>query len=442
MTNSSKKIIFPLTINRWISGGLEKIFSKKYNRRMKHNRKDIPYCMPYIGEQEINEVVKVLRGKWITTGAEVKQFEERVKKYLGVKSAVAVSSGTAALEISLAVQGIGPGDEVLTTAYTFASTALAIIHRGGTPVFADVEPDTFNLDPKKVNELIDRDYKVTPGGLQSKKSQKYLRGIITVHFGGQPSEIEQIRDIAATYRLFVIEDAAHAIGAIFKGKKIGMSPNLVCFSFYSNKNLTTGEGGMIVTDNEELEPVLRRYSLHGISKNAAERYRKGLPFYDIVCPGFKANLSDIQAALGVIQIRKLDRINRLRNRVADWYDECFQGAAGVTTPVIREYNYSSRHLYPILLSPQQKAFRDEVIIRLRKRGIYPSVHFIPVHFHSFFKAFLKDSVPSLPVTEDLFQREISLPIFPELKKSDVNYVADTLQSILKTFTDTPASRRR
>jgi dTDP-4-amino-4,6-dideoxygalactose transaminase len=396
---------------------------------MKRNRKEIPYCVPYIDEREVNEVVKVLRGKWITTGAEVKKFEEKVKKYLGVKSAVAVSSGTAALEISQAVHDVGHNDEVLTTAYTFASTAISIIHRGGTPVFADIEPDTFNISPTKIEEKIQKDYRSTEKGLESKKSGKILRGIITVHFGGQPAEMEKINEIAKKYNLFVIEDAAHAIGALHKGTMIGKGANLVCFSFYSNKNLTTGEGGMIVTDREAIEQKLRMYSLHGISENAAARYKKGLPFYDIAYPGFKANLTDIQAALGVVQTGKLGRINRLRNQVADWYDRFLGDVEEITVPAIKEYNYSARHLYPILLNQKLKPYRDEIIIQLRKKGVYPSVHFIPVHFHSFFKGYLKDPI-HLPVTEDLFYREISLPIFPELKKSEARYVADVLKNAL------------
>lgn len=396
---------------------------------MKRNRKEIPYCVPYIDEREINEVVKVLRGKWITTGAEVKKFEDKVKKFLGVKSAVAVSSGTAALEISLAVHDVGPGDEVLTTAYTFASSALSIIHRGGTPVFADVEPDTFNISPAKIEEKIQKDYQSTEKGLESIKSGKILRGIIIVHFGGQAAEMEKINEIANNYHLFVIEDAAHAIGALHKGTMIGKGSNLVCFSFYSNKNLTTGEGGMIVTDREEIEQKLRMYSLHGISENAVERYKKGLPFYDIAYPGFKANLTDIQAALGVVQIRKLRRINRLRNQVADWYGRFLGDVEEITIPAIKDYNYSARHLYPILLNQKLKPYRDEIIIRLKKQGIYPSVHFIPVHFHSFFKGYLKDPI-LLPVTEDLFSREISLPIFPDMKRADVKYVSDVLKDTL------------
>ncbi len=395
-------------------------------------KRKIPYSVPYIDDREIGEVVKVLKGKWITTGSEVKKFEEQIKKYLGVGTAVAVSSGTAALEISLAVQGVGEGDEVLTTAYTFASTVLAIIHRGAVPVFADIEADTFNIDPVKIEEKIGQEYELTAAGLQSKKTKRFLRGIIPVHFGGQPAEMGTIREIAREYRLFIIEDAAHAIGAVHKGEKIGKSPHPVCFSFYSNKNITTGEGGMIVIDCDSREwgKKLRMYSLHGLSKDAVERYKTGLPLYDIVYPGFKANMTDIQAALGVVQVKKLPVIDRLRNRAAAWYDEFLAGVDEITTPAIKEYNHSARHLYPVLLNPKLKRCRDEVILELRKKGICPSVHFIPVYFHSFFKAFFKEEI-KLPVTEDLFSREISLPIYPELRRSDVKYVADTLKMIVE-----------
>lgn len=388
--------------------------------------------MPFIDDREIEEVVKVLKGKWITTGSEVAKFETQVKKYLGVKTAVAISSGTAALEISLAVHGIGEGHEVLTTAYTFASTVLAIIHRGAAPVLVDVEEQTFNIDPMEIERAIEQDYETIGGGLKSKKTGKYLKGIIPVHFGGQPAEMAAINDIARKYGLCVIEDAAHAVGAVHRGEKIGKSNNLVCFSFYSNKNMTTGEGGMIVTDGDELEEKIRMYSLHGMSKNAIERYKKGLPFYDIIYPGYKANLTDIQAALGVVQIKKLPQIDRLRNGVAQWYDEYLKDMEEITVPKIRDYNHSARHLYPVLLNGKLKPSRDEIILRLREQGVYPSVHFIPVHFHSFFKDYFKGSV-KLPVTEDLFSREISLPIFPGLKKNDVKYVAEVLKKTITGF---------
>jgi dTDP-4-amino-4,6-dideoxygalactose transaminase len=391
--------------------------------------KEIPYSVPYIDEQEIDEVVKVLRGKWITTGSEVREFEKRVKDYLGIKTAVAVSSGTAGLDVSLSAYGVGEGDDVITTSYTFAAPVLSIYHRRANPVFVDVEPDTFNIDPLKIETKIREDYESSDEGLRSKKTGNRLRGILPVHFGGQAAEMAAIREIAHNHNLFIVEDAAHAIGAVYKGEKIGKSPNLVCFSFYSNKNITTGEGGMIVTDNIELEDKIRMLSLHGMSKTAVERYKVGMPFYDVVYPGFKANLTDIQAALGVVQVKKLPEISHLRNHVAELYDRTLADIDEIGTPVIREHNYSARHLYPILLNERLRPFRDEMITKLREKGIYPSVHFIPVHFHSFFKVYIKEEV-ELPVTEDLFYREISLPIYPELTEEDVAYTADTLKMII------------
>jgi dTDP-4-amino-4,6-dideoxygalactose transaminase len=398
---------------------------------MNMKKKEVPFSEPYIDEQEVDEVVKVLRSKWITTGAEVKRFEEAVKQYIGSTTAVAVSSCTAALDISLSVHGVGPGDQVLTTAYTFASTTLSIVHRGADPVFVDVEPDTFNIDPAKIADFIESGYQRTALGLKCKQSGKILRGILVVHFAGQPVELKKIAAIAKEYDLFVVEDAAHAIGAVQDGVKIGKSENFVCFSFYSNKNVTTGEGGMIVTDKGEYEKKLRMLSLHGISKSNRERYQTGLPFYDVELQGFKANLTDIQAALGVIQIGKLNEITNLRNRICQWYNESLMDVKEVVTPVIRNYNDSACHLYPLLLAPKLKPRRDDIIIKLREKGIYPSVHFIPVHFHSFFKKWLEvGECVRLPVCEDLFYREISLPLFPGMKEEDAMYVTDVLRGIV------------
>ncbi len=396
---------------------------------MKTRKKEIPFSIPFIDDREIEEVTRVLKGKWITSGPEVKKFEAAVRDYLGVNTAVAVSSGTAALNISLAVRGVGVNDDILTTAYTFASTALSVIHQGAEPIFADVEPETFNLDPASVEAFIHKEYRSTEKGLASKKTGNILRGMIPVHYGGQPAEMDALEAIAEKHGLFIVEDAAHALGARYKERKIGKSSNLACFSFYSNKNLTTGEGGMMVTDDESLEQPLRMYSLHGISKSTEERYRTGLPFYDIVYPGFKANLTDIQAALGVVQVEKLPDIDRLRNRAAQWYDEALKDIEEIIRPEIRPYNHSARHLYPILLEPGLKSRRDDIIIGLREQGIFPSVHFIPVHFHSFFKSYFKETI-SLPVTEDLFYREISLPLFPSLTEEDVHYVAEVLKKII------------
>lgn len=399
------------------------------NNRQHGQKREIPFSIPFIDQQEIDEVTAVLKGKWITTGAKTAEFEALMRDSLRTPVAIAVSSGTAAMQVSLAALGIGPGDDILTSAYTFASTALAIIHLGAAPIFADVDPDTFNLDPEKTETLIAANYRPSPKGLKSRTTGHILKGILPVHFGGQPAEMDAINAIAQKYGLFVVEDAAHAVGARYKNVPVGQSPNLVCFSFYSNKNLTTGEGGMIATTNSALEKKLRMYALHGISKTALERYKTGLPFYDVAYPGFKANLTDIQAALGVVQAKKLPEIIRLRTQAAQWYNERLKNLHKISIPLIQPYNHSAFHLYPILVDDSLKTHRDAIIIRLREEGVFPSVHFIPVHFHSFFKSCLPHT-PLLPVTENLFYREISLPVYPEISKEDIDYVASALEKIL------------
>lgn len=393
---------------------------------------EIPFSRPFINDDEIHEVNAVLRGKWITSGEKVKQFEESVKAYLGVDMAIAVSSGTAALDISLAVNNVGKEDEVITTPYTFASTVLSIIHRGAHPVLVDVDKETFNLDPSKVLDYIKKNYTKTQNGLWSKIREKYLRGIVIVHYGGQSGDLDAFNRIAKENNLFIIEDAAHSIGAEYKKKKIGNSDNPVCFSFYSNKNITTGEGGMIVKKSNKNEDIYRKFSLHGISKNNIERYKTGLPTYDIELPGFKNNLTDIQAAIGVVQMKKIEYITKQRNLISEWYDDLLKDISEIQIPIIKENNYSARHLYPILLKPEFKGKRDQVILKLREHNIFPSVHFIPIHYFTYFKNyFLKDEINDLKITEDLSEREISLPIFPELTKKMVEKVANTLKKALK-----------
>ena len=390
---------------------------------------EIPFSKPYINDDETNEVIKVLEGKWITSGNKVKEFEEKVKEYLNVEMAVAVSSGTAALDISLAVNNVSTNDEIITTPYTFASTVLSIIHRGAHPVLVDIDRETFNLSPIEVLKYIKKSYIKTKEGLLSNKRKKYLKGIIIVHFGGQSAELDELNKIASENGLFIIEDAAHAIGAKYRDTKIGNCNNAVCFSFYSNKNITTGEGGMVVKKSNTNEALYRKYSLHGISNNNIERYKTGLPFYDIELPGFKNNLTDMQAALGVVQMKKINFITKQRNLIAEMYNELLKDVTEIEIPEIKKYNYSARHLYPILLKPVVKQLRDKLILKLRENNIFPSVHFIPVHFFSYFKKYYsKDETDDLKIAEDLFYREISLPIFPEITKEEVKRVTKTIKS--------------
>ncbi len=390
---------------------------------------EIPFSEPYIDEDETEAVVSVLRSKWITTGSEVRQFEAEMKAYLGgVRAAVAVCSGTAAIDVILAACGIGAGDEVITTAYSFVSPVLSMLHRGIIPVFADIEERTFNLSASLVEELIVSRYRMDGGRMRNRQNGRTLKAVLPVHFGGQPADIDEFRRLGKAYHLHIIEDAAHAIGSLYKGRPIGASGNPVCFSFYSNKNLTTGEGGMLVWDRAGVERILRTYSLHGISKSNLERYQTGLPYYDVLFPGYKANMSDISAALGRVQLRKLDGMTARREETAQALSRELEHIPQLQIPFIHTHNQPSRHLYPLLLSTDQASRRDDLIRFLRDRSIFPSVHFIPVHHHTFFRRSGLD-MPCLPLTDDHFRREISLPLFPGMGEAEVTRIS----SAVKTF---------
>ncbi len=400
----------------------------KYNGH-EMTQPEIPFCVPYIDEREVTAVARVLRGKWLTTGPEVGRFEQEFRAHLGASWAAAVSSCTAAIEVALAALNIGPGDEVITTAYTFAATVTAVIHRGAYPLLVDVEEDTFNIDPRLVAAAIAGRYRRRRGGLYSPAGRR-LRAILPVHFAGQPADMTAINRIAAEHGLSVIEDAAHAVGAAQQGIPVGRSRNLVCFSFYSNKTMTTGEGGMVTGCDPELERPVRLFALHGITADNIHRYRHGQPHYDIAVDGYKANMSDILAALGRVQLAKLTRILGLRRRIAAWYDRELSGIGEIRLPHPRPGNDPAWHLYPILLHPRLRTRRDDVIAGLRRRGVVSSMHFIPVHQHSFFRRYYGSAGPRLPVCEELAEREISLPIYPGMRRGEVIRVAAALRETL------------
>jgi len=393
-----------------------------------NNEREIPFSEPFINEDETDAVVRVLKSKWITTGDEVRQFEVEMKAYLGgIKAAVAVCSGTAAIDVILGACGIGAGDEVITTAYSFVSPVLSMLHRGIIPVFADVEDKTFNLSVHEVEGVIESRYQMKNGLMRNRLTGRTLKAILPVHFAGQPADIDGFKRLGRTYHVHIIEDAAHAVGSRYKGQPVGASGNPVCFSFYSNKNLTTGEGGMLVWDRRGVEKQLRTWSLHGISKSNLERYQSGLPYYDVIFPGYKANMGDISAALGRVQLRKLDDITARREETAQVFNRELENIPQVQIPFIHSHNQPSRHLYPLLLATEQAHRRDDLIRFLRARDIFPSVHFIPVHHHTFFKRSGLER-PYLPVTDDLFRREISLPLFPGMGGEEIARVTDAVKA--------------
>lgn len=303
---------------------------------MSPRRQDLlPYNLPLIEEEEIQAVVDCLKSNWVTKGPKTVEFEKRFAEYVGAKHAIAVNSCTAGLHIALVGAGIGEGDEVLTTPMTFTSTANVIIHCGATPVFVDIDPKTMNIDHTKIEEKI----------------TSKTKAIIPVHIAGLPCEMDEIMDIAKRHNLFVLEDAAHAVYTQYKGRMIGSIGNATAFSFYATKNLMTGEGGMVTTNDEELAAKLRTYSLHGMSRNAWNRYTaKGSWFYEVEFPGYKYNMTDIQAALGLAQLSKLGFMQTIRELTVEHYNEAFSKLPELEIPTNLDHARHAWHLYVIKLN--------------------------------------------------------------------------------------------
>lgn len=372
----------------------------------------IPYCLPEIGEEEIAEVVDTLRSGWLTMGPKTIAFEEQIAAYTGAKYAVAVNSCTAALHLSLLSYGIGPGDEVITSPYTFASTGNVIVHSGARPVFADIQRDTFNIDPEKINEAI----------------TAKTKAIVPVHFAGQPCDMKEIQEIADDHNLVVIEDAAHAIGAEYRGKKIGSLSDATCFSFYATKNMTTGEGGAVTTDDPKIAEKMRILRLHGISKDAWKRYSaQGSWYYEIEECGWKYNMTDIQAALGIHQLRKLDGFVETRRKYAEMYSAGLRDLRSLVTPVEKEGRRHVYHLYPVLLDGID---RSNFIREMAEMGIGCSVHFIPLHLHPFYRAMYEYSIGDYSNTEWAYEHEVSLPLYPGMSGDDIGGVLKIIESII------------
>lgn len=379
----------------------------------------LPYGTQSIDEKEINEVIDSLKSNWITTGPKMRLFEENFKKYIGSKFAVAVNSGTAALHISTSSINIKPGDEVITTPLTFVASANCIVYRGGTPIFADIKKNTYNIDPQEIKK------KITPK----------TKAIIPVHFSGQPCDMDEINEIAEENNLFVIEDAAHAIDAEYKGKKIGNISDLTVFSFHPVKNITTAEGGMVTTNNDELYEKLLMFRTHGISKDAEKRFGKsGGYYYDMQYLGFRYNLSELHASLGIHQLKKLESFQKRRREIVKIYNNEFQNYDEITIPYKKENVKHSWHLYIIQLNLENlKVKRDHIFKALREENIGVNVHYIPVHYHSFYqnKFGLKEGI--LPNVEWLFPRLLTIPIFPKMSDDDVNDVINALGKVLKYY---------
>jgi len=379
----------------------------------------LPYCLPLIGEEEQKEVAATLRSDWITTGPKTHAFENKFRKYIGSKYAIAVNSCTAGLHLSLVANNIGEGDEVITTPFTFAATANVIIHQKASPIFVDIKLDTYNIDPQKIEEKI------------SKKT----KAIIPVHYAGHPCEMNSILKLAKKYNLVVIEDAAHALGAIYRDKKIGTISGLTCFSFYATKNITTAEGGMITTDNNELADKIRMLSLHGISKDAWKRYSsKGHWYYEILYPGYKYNMTDIQASLGIHQLKKLSKFQKIRTELARLYTEAFKIMPEIVEPKTKSGIIHAWHLYPIQINLDLLTIsRDRFIDALRTENIGTSVHFIPIHLHPYYSKCFGLKRGDFPNAEYVYERIISLPLYPKMTLDDAKDVISAVKKVVEKF---------
>lgn len=401
---------------------------------MKSKRKGdimyIPYGRQSIDDADIEAVVKVLKSDYLTTGPAVAAFEKKVADYVGAKYAVAVSNGTAALHVACLAAGIGEGDEVITTPITFAASANCVLYCGGTPVFADIDPDTYNISPEELE----------------KKITSRTKAIIPVHYTGQPCDMDAILEIAHKHDLLVVEDGAHALGAVYKGKKIGSIADMTCFSFHPVKPVTTGEGGMIVTDNEELYRRLVLYRSHGITrdKDMMQQYEEQLQqssdpalqeaadmlrgdvidpggwYYQQLELGYNYRITDISCALGASQMDKLDRFLERRRQIAKKYDEAFADIPQIKTPWQQEGCQSGWHLYMIQTMERS---RREVFDGLRQAGIGVNVHYIPVYRHPYYQRNGYAGVHCLNA-EAFYERAISLPIFPGLTGQQQDYVIE------------------
>jgi len=382
-------------------------------------KKFLPFHQPFIGEEEIAEVIAALKSGWITTGPRTRAFEKKFGEYIGCPHAVGVNSCTAALHLALEATGVGEGDEVITTPITFASTANVIVHQKAIPTFVDVEPETLNINPDLIEEKINH----------------RTKAIIPVHLAGHPCDMDKISDLARKYGLIVIEDAAHALEAEYRGKKIGDLSPVTAFSFYATKNITTGEGGMLtVQDNNTAEKV-RILSLHGISRDAWKRYSdEGYRHWEILYAGYKYNMFDLQAALGLHQMDRIEQFWETRKKYVTRYNKAFQEIPEIKPLHIKPGVKHAYHLYPILLKLEMlKADRDQVMNAIQAENIGVGIHFRAIHLHPFYRKKYGFVPGTLPVAEKVSQRILSLPLYPRMSEEDLEDVVAVVKKVIRFF---------
>jgi dTDP-4-amino-4,6-dideoxygalactose transaminase len=374
----------------------------------------LPYSLPSLGEEEASEVADSIRSGWVTTGPKVKRFEEEFAGYVGAEHAIAVSSCTAALHLTLAGLNIGPGDEVIVPTLTFCSTANVVVHLGARPVLADVADDG-QISLESVCRAM------TPK----------TRAIVPVHYGGQACHLREILEFAELRGIPVIEDAAHAAGTMYENRRIGTHGRATCFSFYATKNMTTGEGGMITTNDADLAGRVRLLSLHGMSRDAWKRYTQaGNWWYEVLEPGYKSNMSDLQAAIGIHQLRRLNGFIERRREIAARYRDAFADLPELDLPTDCPHRPHAFHLFPVHLAKELLVSRDQVIDELRCLNIGTSVHFIPLHRHPYYQATFGYRPEQFPRAERFFEGLLSLPLYPKMLDCDVEDVVEAMRTIV------------
>ena len=391
----------------------------------------LPFAAPWFGPDEKREIIEALESDWITTGPRTHSFEEAFARFVGCREAIAVNSCTSALHLALVAAGVGAGDAVITTPFTFTATANVIVHCGARPAFVDIRPDTYNIDADEIRRFINDRCEWSPRDrrLRIAATQKRVRAIIAVHFAGHPADMDAINALASEYKLVVIEDAAHALGGAYKGRNAGTLAAMACFSFYATKNISTGEGGMLTTNAPELARRIRVLSLHGISRDAWKRYGKeGSWRYDVEEAGFKYNLTDLASALGIHQLRKAPGFRMRRVALAAQYNARL-AALPLKLPTVLPEVQSAWHIYPVQITAGTVA-RDQVVEGLRRRNIGAGVHFIPLHLMSYYQRAFGYRRGDFPVAERVFERILSLPFFPRMSDEDAERVARALEEIL------------
>ncbi|MBN2570086.1 MAG: UDP-4-amino-4,6-dideoxy-N-acetyl-beta-L-altrosamine transaminase [Deltaproteobacteria bacterium] len=375
----------------------------------------IPYGRQWIDEDDIQAVVKVLRSDWLTTGPCVESFEKAFAEQVSAKYAVAVNSGTAALHAAMFALGIGPGDEVIVPAMTFAASANCVVFQGGTPVFADVHPETLLIDPAKVEEKI----------------TEKTRAIIGVDYAGQPCDWDRLRETADRHNLRLVGDGCHALGAEYKGRKVGSLAGMTIFSFHPVKHITTGEGGMITTDDEKLAQRMHIFRNHGITTDHRHRESQGSWFYEMVDLGYNYRLTDFQCALGISQLRKLPKFLKHRREIAARYDEAFSDLPAINPLAVRLDVLHAYHLYVVKIDFKRIDIdRAALFTSLREKGIAINVHYIPVHLHPFYRNRFHTGPGMCPVAEKAYEEIISLPLFPGMSDVDVTTVIGAVRKAM------------